>query len=240
MVDAQMVKEDAVGHDGRLHAAGAVRVAGIDDFVRARRRLNQPFDEIGLVGVSGVKNQDIVAGRAADALVDGVVDAFVRLGRPRGQAVGVAADDVQGFVRAAAVDNDVLDRAIGLGPDALDRLGQGRGAIPHDRDDGHQRHFVVHEGTQFFQRRGLMIRLADRGRPSPGRRPGARLQVTDRPSRPGKRSRSRPAARRREPSPWRAACRRSSACAACRPAWTNPGESRPRSRPRRRSSAPDR
>ncbi|MNL07245.1 hypothetical protein D3C87_1279170 [compost metagenome] len=151
MIDPQVMQEDAVGHDRRLHGTGAMRIAGVNHLARTfRRSLDQPLYEIGLVGVRRMQDQNIVAGRPADALVDGVVDAFVRLGRPRRQTVRVATDDVQGLVRAAAVDDYMLDRAIGLGPDALNRLGQRRRPIPHDRDDRHQRHWLNHGHTPYY------------------------------------------------------------------------------------------
>jgi len=77
------------------------------------------------------------------ALVDRIRLAAVGLGDPPGQAVGVAADDLQAAVGGAAIHDDIFQARVVLAEHGADGGFQEARLIERRRDDGDQRQ-VVH------------------------------------------------------------------------------------------------
>jgi hypothetical protein len=75
-----------------------------------------------LVLVGGRDPAHDFAGGAGEAFVEGVVHAVVRLADPAGDLRRVFADDVQGAVGGAAVDDEVFEVGVILREDGLDGL----------------------------------------------------------------------------------------------------------------------
>ena len=109
---------------------------------RLDHRLERPW-EVEVVAVE--VGQDLARGQA-HALVDRVVHAPVGLRQPA-HVVGalVAAEDVEGSVGRAAVNDDVLEAVIGLSPDRVDRRLDEPALVERRRDDRHKRAVRHHE-----------------------------------------------------------------------------------------------
>lgn len=87
--------------------------------------MHYPRDHLGMeVKVIGVQDRDHFAGSPVYPFIDRVVDTFIRTRNDRGQ-VGKGLRDLKGIIDRSAIDEDVFDLRIFLGPDAFE-------AIPDD------------------------------------------------------------------------------------------------------------
>ena len=69
-----------------------------------------------------MQDADDLACRALQALVQRIVDPVIGFAHQNRGLIGLGAQDVEGAIARSAVDDDVLDLAIGLGAEAAQRL----------------------------------------------------------------------------------------------------------------------
>ena len=146
-----MVVEDGeVQGEGHAAMHPSVRIDFIPvaiDNVGRERTGKDLAERVGReVRVARVHARDVLSAGMADALVDGVVDALVRLGAPVGEDFPVSLYQVAAAVGAAAVDDKPFVVAEGLLPDRRNRAGQTLTVVVVDGDDGkthHSSHFLI-------------------------------------------------------------------------------------------------
>ena len=95
------------------------------------------------IDVVGVQKAHHIAGGAGNALVQGIVDAAIRLADQHGQPVPMRLQHSHRTVGAGAVDNHMLAVRVRLHNHRGQAVGYGGGAVPGGGNDGNLHSFIV-------------------------------------------------------------------------------------------------
>src|SRR5690606_34476821 len=106
-----------------------VRAAAFEDLSNGRDNI------MGRQHIVGVDKADNIPGGRTNALVEGVVDTLVRLTDDLSHPVRPGVDYVQGAVRGIAIDDNMLDVAVGLSGHRSDGICNGRSAVEGGGDN---------------------------------------------------------------------------------------------------------